>query len=264
MFQLIDTHAHTYNKQFNNDQQETLERAKAAGIARILLPNVDQESLEPLRDLTFQYPDVFQAMMGLHPCSVKEDWKPVVDSIELFFKKESIQSIAIGEIGLDYYWDKTHVAEQKAALTYQCEWALKLNLPVALHTRESMDDALEIIDTFAKRGLRGVYHCFSGDKTQAEAALDMGFHLGIGGTLTYKNNPLAEMLAELDRERLMSQLLLETDSPYLAPVPYRGKRNESAYIPLVLHKLAEALQLPAEQIAAQTTKNACDLFTLSL
>jgi len=264
MFQLIDTHAHTYSKQFSNDQAAAVDRAKAAGVVQILLPNVDVESLEPLKTLIENFPDFYQPMMGIHPCSVKENWQEELTNIEQFFLDGNLKPIAIGEIGLDYYWDKTHVAEQKAALEYQCELALKRNLPVALHTRESMDDALEIIGTFAKRGLKGVYHCFSGDKTQANAALDMGFYLGIGGTVTYKNNPLGDMLSTLDREKLMNHLLLETDSPYLAPVPYRGKRNESAYIPLVLHKLAESLQLPAELIANQTTKNACELFSLSL
>jgi TatD DNase family protein len=149
-------------------------------------------------------------------------------------------------------------------LNHQCEWALSLNLPVALHTRESMDDALELIKPFSKRGLKGVFHCFSGNEFQAKQALDLGFYLGIGGTVTYKNNPLGEVLAGLDKPLLMKQLLLETDSPYLAPLPYRGKRNESAYLPLVLHKLGEVLSIPMEEIAAQTTKNACELFSLSL
>lgn len=264
MFQLIDTHAHTYSKQFANDQGQALERAQQAGLQRILLPNVDTESLEALKSLVQTYPTMYQPMMGVHPCSVKENWEHEVESTRLFFEENNLKAVAIGEIGLDYYWDKTFVAEQKAALGHQCEWALSLNLPVALHTRESMDDALELIKPFAERGLTGVFHCFSGNESQSVKALEMGFYLGIGGTITYKNNPLGEMLAGLDKSLLMKHLLLETDSPYLAPVPYRGKRNESAYLPLVLHKLAEVLNVPIEEIAEETTRNACELFSLSL
>jgi TatD DNase family protein len=200
------------------------------------------------------YPQNTMAMMGLHPCSVKENVKEELAIIEAQLQKRKF--IAIGEIGLDYYWDKTFMNQQMEAFEIQMQWALDYKLPIAIHTRNAMGETIEAVKPFAKKGLRGIFHCFSGSRESAEQITSMGFHLGLGGVLTYKNAGVAEAVANIP----MEWLVLETDAPYLSPVPYRGKTNEPSYMIQVALKLAEIKNLPLHEVAEMTTKNAMKVF----
>jgi TatD DNase family protein len=202
------------------------------------------------------YPQNTMAMMGLHPCSVKENVKEELTIIEAQLQKRKF--IAIGEIGLDYYWDKTFTTQQMDAFEIQMQWALDYKLPIAIHTRNAMGETIEAVKPFAKKGLRGIFHCFSGSKESAEQIISMGFHLGLGGVLTYKNAGVAEAIKDIP----MEWLVLETDAPYLSPVPYRGKTNEPSYMIQVAMKLAEIKNLPLHEVAEMTTSNAEKLFGL--
>lgn len=256
MIELIDTHAHLYAKAFNNDRDAMLARAKEQGVSRFLLPNIDQESIEGMLALEAAYPDECYAMMGLHPCSVKANYKEELAIVRQWWEKRDF--IAMGEIGIDLYWDKTFLAEQKEAFLQQVEWALEFDRPIVIHARDSMDILIDLVRGVGDPALRGVFHCFTGNIAQAQAILDMGFYLGIGGVLTYKNSGLTETMTALP----LDQVILETDSPYLAPVPKRGKRNESAYVRWVAEHLAAAKGMDLEEIARITTQNARTLFTL--
>ena len=252
----IDTHAHLYVDAFDVDREAMVKRAVDAGVERFLLPNIDLDSLEGLAALVEKYPTQMYPMMGLHPCSVGADYEQVLERILTELKDGTY--CAIGEIGLDFYWDKTWVDQQENAFCKQVEWAIERNLPIAIHSREAMDRLLELLEPYRGSGLRGVFHCFTGTLEQGLAAIDLGFMLGIGGVLTFKNSNLAQTLPEIGLEHL----ILETDSPYLAPVPHRGKRNESSYIPVIAHRLAEILQVSLQEVEEETTGNACRLFQI--
>lgn len=253
---LIDTHAHLYANKFTNDRAEMIARAQAVGVKQFLLPNIDEASIAGMLELEAAYPNQCFAMMGLHPCSVKENYQEDLAWVRKWLDKRDF--LAIGEIGIDLYWDKTLLAEQKAAFLQQIEWALEFDRPIVIHARESLDILIELVKAVGDSNLRGVFHCFTGDVAQAEAIMELGFYLGIGGVLTFKNGGLDKTLAEISLERV----ILETDAPYLAPVPYRGKRNESAYIQEVVNKLALIKQLPSTKVAKITTENAQKLFNL--
>jgi TatD DNase family protein len=252
----IDTHAHVYAEELTTSIDVVIENSIKAGISKIIMPAIDSTTLDAMLKVEQQFPEHCIAMMGLHPCYVKENYKAELKLVEDWIGKRKF--IAIGEIGLDFYWDKTFAKEQQFVFETQMQWALDLQLPIAIHTRNAMGETIEAVKPFAKKGLRGVFHCFSGSKESAEQIIDMGFHLGLGGVLTYKNAGVAEAVKDIP----MEYLVLETDAPYLAPVPYRGKTNEPAYMLEVAKKLAEIKSMPLHEIAAITTSNAEKLFGL--
>ncbi len=252
----IDTHAHLYSEEFCEDETQMLQRAFQANVQKIIMPNVDTNSLAKMVEITEQYPGKCFAMFGLHPCYVKEDFETQLASIYETMKKH--KPVAIGEIGLDFHWDDTFKIQQIQALTTQLQWALDLNLPVAIHTRKSWRDTIATIKPFAEKGLKGVFHCFGGSIDEANEVTAMGMMLGIGGVATYKKSGLSEVLPYIN----IKHIVLETDCPYLAPVPHRGKRNEPAFIPLVANKLAEMYGTSVEKIAKITSENAELLFSV--
>ncbi len=246
-----------YLDQFDEDRKECMERAVKDNVLLTLLPNVDVESIEPMKRIIEDFPAQFMGMMGLHPCSVKDDFREQLSTI----KKEldTGKYLAVGEIGIDLYWDKSTLGIQIEAFKEQIEWAKEANLPIVIHARDSFDEIFEVLDEVHDERLTGVFHCFTGSVAQAEKALSYsGFYLGIGGVVTFKNSGLDIVLSQIGLERLM----LETDAPYLTPHPYRGKRNETAYTRLVADKLAVTFEKSVEEIARVTTNNAKDLFKL--
>ena len=258
--QFIDTHAHTYDEAFQGDLDATISSAQKAGITKILMPNIDVESIEPMFAIQEKYSNCIP-MMGLHPAYVKGDWEQQLEKIESYLFADPLRFCAIGEIGMDLYWDKTYIKEQKTAFIQQIQWAKKLDLPIAIHARDAFNEIFEILDKENDAKLRGVFHCFTGNKEQVQHIKSYGgFLLGIGGVLTYKNTNLGSTLIE---SADLNDLVLETDAPYLPPVPFRGKRNESAYMIEVAYKLVDLYQVPLEEIARISTKNAKELFQLN-
>lgn len=251
---LTDTHTHLYLNAFDDDRAGVVENAIDKGIQYMLLPNIDSSSVNGMQQLCQQFPDNCFPMMGLHPTSVKENYKEELALVEK--ELETGKYIAVGEIGMDLYWDKTFQKEQKEAFQQQIRLALKHELPIAIHQRDSYDEIMEALEEMDTAGLTGVFHCFTGTKEQAEKIIGMGFYLGIGGVLTFKNSKLDIAIKGID----LRHLILETDSPFLAPAPYRGKRNESAYVKLVARKLAEVKEMEINEVAEQTTLNARKLF----
>lgn len=254
---LIETHAHLYSEQFKPDQAEALHRAVAAGVGTILLPNVDRSTIDAMLELEAAAPATCYAMMGLHPCSVGPGFEQELRLVEDWLARRPF--VAVGECGIDLYWDKTYLAEQREALRTQLRLAKQYRLPIVLHTRSAFEEAFELVAEAQDGTLRGVFHCFSDGLAEAERIIALGgFKLGIGGVATFKNGGLDKVLPHVAVEHLV----LETDCPYLAPVPYRGKRNEPAYLPLVLHRVASLLGQSPEAVAAATTRNAQELFQL--
>ena len=251
----IDTHTHLYVKAFNNDRAEVIDRALEAGVKEFYLPNIDHESIEGMLELETRYPGVCHAMMGLHPCSVGPDVEKDLQWVKDWLDKRDF--VAVGEIGIDLYWDKTYVQQQQEAFLVQANWAADREIPFVIHSRESIDMILELIQENYRAEMRGIFHCFTGDLDQARAAIDLGFYLGIGGVLTFKNGGLDKVLADVPLEHLV----LETDAPYLAPVPKRGKRNESGYIPYIAERLAEVKGCSVEEVGRVTTANAKKIFS---
>lgn len=252
--EIIDTHCHLYGDEFKNDIAEVITRAKNAGVTRFYLPAIDSESHTAMLALEAAYPECI-AMMGLHPCYVKENYLEELALVEHWLKQRPF--VAIGEIGLDFYWDKTFTTQQYEAFNRQMQWALDLQLPIVIHTRNAMQETIEAVKPFAKKGLKGIFHCFSGSYESAKQIVDFGFLLGIGGVVTYKNAGLPAALEKIALENLV----LETDAPYLTPVPFRGKRNESSYLTYVLEKLSDTYQVLPERIAEITTANALKIFS---
>ncbi len=252
----IDAHTHLYDDRLNTEEQDTMiQRAVDAGVQRLYMPNCDSTTIEGMMRIADDWPDHCLPMIGLHPCYVKEDPKEELDIMQEWLGKTSFK--AIGEIGLDYHWDKTFVPQQRQAFEQQISWALEHDLPIVIHSRESTQDCIDIVRAMQNGKLRGIFHCFSGTQDEADQITVLGgFYLGIGGVVTYKNSSLQPVVAATPLE----YLVLETDAPYLSPVPYRGKRNESGYIPLIAAKIAELKGMPVEQIAAVTTENAMRIF----
>jgi TatD DNase family protein len=251
---LVDTHAHLYAEEFNADRSEMIERALADGVKKMFLPNIDSTSLKGMLDLCEEYPESCYATMGLHPCSVKENFMEELALVETELKKGKY--CGVGETGIDLYWDKTFFEQQKKSFAIQIQWALDFNLPLIIHTRNSFNETLEVISSFEKKP-KGIFHCFGGTIEDAEKIISLGtFKMGIGGVVTYKNSTLPEVLKQID----LKHLVLETDAPYLPPVPFRGKRNESSYVKLVAQKLAEIKNISLEEVADITTKNAFEIF----
>lgn len=251
---MIDTHCHLYGEEFKDDIDAVIERARQQGVSRFYLPSIDSKAIPGMLALETKYPGVCIAMMGLHPCYVKANYREELAIAEEWLAKRPF--VAIGEIGLDFYWDKTFVKEQYEAFSMQMQWALDRGLPIVIHTRDAMDETIKAVKPFADKGLRGIFHCFSGNAAAAKSVTDMGFYLGIGGVVTYKNAGLAEALEKIGA----GYLVLETDAPYLTPVPFRGKRNESGYLGYILEKLATIKNLPVNELAAITTANAQKIF----
>lgn len=251
----IDTHTHLYSEQFNEDRTEMIQRAIAAGVERMYMPNIDLNSVEGMHALEKQFPENCFAMMGLHPCSVDANWELVLAKMRLLLEKR--QYVAVGEIGIDLYWDKTFVVEQKEAFRTQINWAKELQIPIVIHARDSFPEIYEVLDQENDERLRGIFHCFTGNEQDVKKILDYkGFLFGIGGVVTYKKSDLPETLKHIPLEKL----LLETDAPYLAPTPFRGKRNESAYVVHTAEKIAEILDLPLNRLGELTTQNGLNLF----
>lgn len=250
----IDTHAHIYSNKFDNDRDEVIEAVRKVGLERIYMPNIDVESIDAMLACEQRYPDFCIPMMGLHPCDVKEDFQDQLATMYDWLKKRPFA--AVGEIGLDLYWDKSFFEQQKEALVVQIEWAKEFNLPIVLHCRESMDETIEIVRSCHESGLKGVFHCFTGNLDQANQIKELGFLLGIGGVATFKNGGMDQVIPHISLEHL----ILETDAPYLAPVPFRGKRNSPEYLPFIAEKIGDFLGVSVEEVAIKTKKNALNLF----
>ena len=254
---IIDTHSHTYDESFENDIQDVISRAKQAGIAHILLPNVDIESIERVNWLTERYPNYCLPMMGLHPTSVTANWESDLSKIKEQFSTHKY--IAVGEIGIDLYWDKSLEIEQKSAFEEQLRWSIELDLPVSIHCRNAISESVECIKNVGASKLRGAFHSFSGNNEELQSVLALqNFYLGINGTVTYKNSTLPQVLAATD----LSRLIIETDAPYLPPVPYRGKRNEPSYTIHIANKLSEIYGVTPQKVGEITTNNAKKLFSI--
>ncbi|MEM6878207.1 MAG: TatD family hydrolase [Bacteroidota bacterium] len=254
---LIDTHTHLYSHKFDADREAMLERAKEAGVDMALLPAIDSQTHVDMIKLEEEHPNFCRAMMGLHPVSVGEDYKKELNIVKQYLDQRVW--VALGEIGLDFYWDKTYVKEQEEAFIIQCQWALEYELPIVIHARDSIPRLLELLEGMKdSERPQGVFHCWTGNLEQANMAIDMGFYLGIGGILTFKNGGIDKVIPALPKDKI----LLETDSPYLAPTPYRGKRNETAYVKEVAIKLAEIWGTSLLEVGRITTENAINLFQL--
>ena len=253
---IIDTHTHLYLNQFKDDIDKVIQRSKDKGINKFIFPAIDSTHFDDMHDLKNKYPGSIYLMSGLHPVDVKENYKEELEFVVNSLKSHSY--VAIGEIGIDLYWDKTYLKQQQDAFEFQIRLAIKNDLPIVIHCREAFDEIFEILDKENCTKLRGVFHCFTGTLEQANRAIRLGFKLGIGGVVTFKNGGIDKFLSQID----LKHIVLETDSPYLAPVPFRGKRNESSYITYVIDKLSEIYGLPIQEIASVTTKNAEKVFAL--
>ena len=254
--QIIDTHTHLYLNQFKEDVDMVIERAIKKGVDKFIFPAIDSSHLEEMHDLKKRYPENIYLMSGLHPVSVKENYK---EELEIVFKSLSAHKyVAIGEIGIDLYWDKTFLKEQQEAFEFQIRLAVSNDLPIVIHCREGFNEIFEILDAEKCPKLRGVFHCFTGTLEQAQRAINLGFLLGIGGVVTFKNGGIDKFINQID----IQNIVLETDAPYLSPAPFRGKRNESSYITYVLNKLSGLYEISEIEIADITTKNAIKIFNL--
>jgi TatD DNase family protein len=255
MTNLIDSHTHLYVEEFKEDIEQVLQRAFNEGVNEFYLPAIDSSENESLLALEKKYPGKIFAMAGLHPCSVKENFREELDKIE---QQLSLREFAaIGETGLDFYWDTSFKNEQYESLKIHADWAVKYNRPLVLHTRNAMQEAIDFVREYNNTNLYGIFHCFGGSLQNAKDITDLGFLLGIGGVLTYKNSGLAEVIKDID----LKHLVLETDAPYLSPVPFRGKRNESSYLKYIVQKLAEVKNISVEEVADETTKNSKRVFS---
>ena len=260
---MIETHAHIYDDQFGQDRNALLDRAFSAGIKQIWMPNCDHETIDGMLALEEKYPEVCHAMMGVHPCYVKENFEQELNIVEQWLERRKF--ILIGEIGLDFYWDLTFVAQQEEVFLRQLTLAKKYNLPICIHSRNSKNNehnailrCIELIKQFGWEDLRGIFHCFSGNLEEAQKIIEINFLLGIGGVATFKNGGMDTILPHID----LKHIVLETDSPYLAPVPHRGKRNEVVYIGLVARRIAEIKAIDFDEVVQQTTQNALSLISL--
>lgn len=253
---LIDTHTHLYLPEFDADRDEVIKRALDGNVVKLLMPNIDVNTVNIMHLISDKYPAICYPMIGLHPTSVRKNWLSQLKILEKLAEEESC--IAIGEIGMDLYWDKTYLSEQLLAFRYQIALAISLDLPVVVHSREASQEVFSILEEFRGKGLRGVLHAFTGSISEAEEAIGLGMYLGIGGIVTFKNSGLDKILKELGPDRV----ILETDSPYLAPVPCRGKRNESAYIKYINARLSEIFGISQEEVARITTANSATLFNI--
>jgi TatD DNase family protein len=248
-----DSHTHLYDERLLNDEGQ-IQRAIEAGVTRMYMPNCDRNTIAGMLQLADQWPDNCMPMMGLHPCYVKEDYKDELAIVTDWLQKRKFY--AVGEIGLDYYWDIKYKKEQVEAFETQIDLALQYDLPIVIHSRESTPDCIDIVRKKQNGKLKGIFHCFSGTMAEAKEIIELGLYLGIGGVVTYKKTDLPEIIGAIG----LSHIILETDAPYLAPVPYRGKRNESSYIPVIAAKIADILNMPVTEVGAITTANTRNIF----
>ena len=255
---LIDTHTHLYLDAFDTDRAAVLDKAKEEEVEQFFLPNVDKTTIDGMLEMEKKWPDSCFPMMGVHPCSIKEDFEAELKIARDWLEKRPFA--AVGEIGIDLYWDKTFFEEQKVAFLRQIDWALEFNLPIVIHSREATDIIIELLKQIKGEKPKGIFHCFSGNLSQAQAIIDLGFYLGIGGVLTFKNGGLDKTIKDVD----LKHLVLETDAPYLTPTPFRGKRNESSYIKIIAEKLAAIKETNLEEVAKVTTANAENVFRSAL
>jgi TatD DNase family protein len=251
---ITDTHTHLYSEQFDTDRKAMMERAFDAGIVRFFIPAIDSSYTKRMLDLETEYDEYIFLMMGLHPTSVKENYKEELAHVKQWIDQRNFY--AIGEIGIDLYWDKTFLKEQQEAFRIQIQWAKEKKLPIVIHCREAFDEIFEILESEKDPDLFGIFHCFTGTLEQAKKAISYNMKLGIGGVATFKNGKINTFLNEID----IKHIVLETDAPYLAPTPYRGKRNESSYITEVIHTLVDIYNLNFEEISKITTQNSKDIF----
>lgn len=260
MYKIIDTHSHLFVEEFNEDRSEVMCRAREAGVQHVLMPNIDLSTVEPMLRVCEAYPEFCYPMIGLHPTEVKANYRQDLDALREILVSHPKTFIAIGEVGLDLYWDKTYKQEQLSVLEEQIGWALEYDLPLVIHSREAFAELYNLFSHYKDAPIRGVFHSFTGTAEEAQSLLEFpGFLLGVNGVVTFKKSTLPEALSEVP----LSRLVVETDSPYLAPTPYRGKRNESAYIVRVVERLAEIYSCSPEVVAEQTFANATNLFRLS-
>jgi len=251
---LIDTHAHLYLDQFSSDRDEIFSRMATAGISKVYLPNIDAGTIDALHSLCAEYPETALPAMGLHPCSVDENFHDVLDNMEALLNERDYKGI--GETGIDLYWDTTKRELQEQSFQRQIDWCGAYKLPIIIHSRSALSDTISMIKSSQKGNLTGVFHCFDGTETEARQIIDAGFYLGIGGTATYKKSKTIDVLKKIGLDRVV----LETDAPYLSPVPYRGKRNESSFVAETASFIATQLDVPLEEVCRQTTENANQLF----
>lgn len=251
---LIETHAHIYDKQFAKEQDDIIARALEEGVEKIFMPNIDADSIDGMLELELRYPDICVPMMGLHPGSVDKHFEKQLYLVEDWLQKRSFT--AVGEVGIDLYWDKTFKEQQIEAFSLQIAWAKKLQIPIIIHCRDAFQETISVVESMKDDTLSGVFHCFSGTIEDAKRIAALDFKIGIGGVVTFKNGGLAELMPELPLE----QMVLETDSPYLAPKPFRGKRNEPSYLKIITEKIAELKKISVEEVATVTTKNAMEVF----
>ena len=256
---IVDTHIHLYGEAFDDDRTDLIEKAKAEGVSHFFLPAIDSTYTDRMKALQKAYPQEVFLMSGLHPTHVNENYKSELDHVYKELTQSSEDFVAVGEIGIDLYWDKTFVKEQTLSFETQINWALSFDLPIVIHCRAAFDEIFEVLESYRSKPLYGIFHCFSGSLAQAQKAIDLGFKLGIGGVVTFKNGKIDQFLNQLDLE----SLVLETDAPYLAPSPYRGKRNIPSYINLVADKVAELYNIPREQVIEKTAATALALFRKS-
>jgi TatD DNase family protein len=255
--EFIDTHAHLYAEEFENDRHEMLQRAISGGVTKVILPAIDHKYHQAMISMAEKYPGILFPLMGLHPTSVGSDYKKELAIIETYLSKPT-KFYGIGEIGIDLYWDKTYYKEQLDAFTIQVKWAMELNMPIVIHTRNSFNEVFSALEPLVTNSLKGIFHCFGGTVEEADKIKNIGFMMGIGGVVTFKNSFLPEVLKKVE----LNHIVLETDSPYLAPVPFRGKRNESSYLKLIASQLASIYEVTIEEIASQTSENACAIFKI--
>jgi TatD DNase family protein len=253
---MIDTHCHLYTEEFDSDIEDVIEKAELIGVKKFYLPAIDKSFTGRMNALELKYPDKCFAMAGLHPCSVKENYLEEVAHIKWQLTQRKF--CGIGETGLDFYWDKTFITQQYQALEIQIELALQYDIPLILHTRNALQETIEVIKKYKQTELKGIFHCFGGSIGQANEIIKTGFYMGIGGVLTYKNAGLPNVLANID----MKHIVLETDAPYLTPVPFRGKRNESSYLKYIVEKIAEVKNISVEEVEGVTTENAEKIFAV--
>lgn len=258
---IIDTHAHLYCEDFSTDLQDVIKKAIDASVEKIFLPNIDETSINPILSLCAEFPGFFYPMIGLHPTDLTADYKKILDRMEQLLEQKNT-FIGVGEVGLDYYWDRTFYREQQEAFEHQINWSLKYGLPLMIHTRSAHKELIDILKPYKSKGVRGVFHCFDGSEAEAKELLTFdGFMLGINGIVTFKKSSLPEILKKTVP---LTRLVTETDAPYLAPTPMRGKRNESAYITYTIKKLSEIYGLSIDQITEKTRQNALTVFSKAI
>jgi TatD DNase family protein len=253
----IDTHTHIYLKDFNEDRKEIIRECLDSGVNKLLLPNIDKNSIADVIKICEVYKNICYPMVGLHPCYIKDSYEEDLDYLKLIIK--SINAIAIGEIGIDLFWDKSNLEIQRKAFIAQINWAKEFKLPIVIHARDSYHEIFEVLDHVNDENLKGVFHCFSSTLKDADQILNYGgFKLGIGGVVTFKNSGLDKVVKNID----IKNIVLETDSPYLTPTPFRGTRNKSSYIPIIANKLSDIYEISSEEIGNITSKNAKEIFNI--